>query len=107
VRETLGALVARWQSFYASSPAVRALYARIAEDELRHAALAWKVAAWAETRLPRQSRARVRAARQTAIAELQAELEVAPSPELVKLAGLPDAGRARALCQHLKGSIWT
>lgn len=47
VGETLAALETQAARESASDPAVVAALARIAEDELRHAALAWKFLAWA------------------------------------------------------------
>ena len=47
VGETLAAVVAAEQLARATDPAVRAALARIAEDEARHAELAWKTVAWA------------------------------------------------------------
>jgi hypothetical protein len=47
VGETLAALQARVASTCACDPVVRAVLARIADDETRHAALAWRFVAWA------------------------------------------------------------
>lgn len=47
VGETLAALEAEAAIARATDPAVRAALTRIAEDEARHAALAWRVVAWA------------------------------------------------------------
>jgi hypothetical protein len=50
IGETLAALQAREALILASDPAVRAFLARVAEDEARHAELAWRFVQWA---LPR------------------------------------------------------
>lgn len=106
VRETFGALVSHWQGRFARTRSVRVACSRIARDELRHAALAWRIEAWTETRLSHAARARVRAARHAAVTGLRDELAWEPSRELVEGAGLPDAGRARALAEHVRRSIW-
>src|SRR5436190_13763000 len=47
IGETVAALEAREALARASDPAVRAVLARIARDEARHAELAWRTVAWA------------------------------------------------------------
>ena len=106
VRETYGALVSFWQARAAGDPKVREVYARIAEDELSHAALAWRVAAWIEDRLPAQARERVRTARAEAIDTLVSELEQDVGSELTLLAGVPEPKTALALAAHVRRSIW-
>jgi hypothetical protein len=75
VRETFGALLATWQAERADDPAVRRAMRTIAKDETRHAALSWRVAAWADRKLDAKQRARVRAARDRAVRELERELD--------------------------------
>ncbi|MCY1008004.1 hypothetical protein OV079_21085 [Nannocystis pusilla] len=58
VRETFGALVARYQASVAADEPLRRLFAAIAEDELDHAALAWDVATWLNGQLDEAARAR-------------------------------------------------
>ncbi|MFO0550325.1 MAG: ferritin-like domain-containing protein [Polyangiaceae bacterium] len=48
VMETFGALVALAQAERAADPRVRRTMAAVAADELRHAALAWAIAGWAQ-----------------------------------------------------------
>ncbi|HRI51957.1 MAG TPA: hypothetical protein PLW65_17400 [Pseudomonadota bacterium] len=79
----------------------------IAADEVRHAALAWQVARWADRRLSPAARARVRAARLSAIATLRAEVESPVASELTTLAGLPPPAVARQLVEKLAESLWT
>ena len=52
VRETYGALLATWQADAAGDRDVARAMRPIAEDETRHAALAWAVGRWAGARLP-------------------------------------------------------
>jgi hypothetical protein len=47
IGETVAALVARLASVHAVDPIVRGVLEHIADDELRHAALAWRFVAWA------------------------------------------------------------
>ena len=47
VEETLGALVASELAESENDPSIRGVLARIAEDETRHAELAWRTLAWA------------------------------------------------------------
>ena len=74
VQETFGALLMRWQATHAADPSLRRMFARIAADETRHAALSWEVARWAEERLDAPSRARVLAARSRAVRTLREKL---------------------------------
>lgn len=106
VRETFGALVGLYQASAAKDPVIACAMRHIAADEVRHAALAWQVARWAERRLSQTARARVRSARQAAIAALRIEVAAAPSPELVQLAGLPPPAVALQLVDQLAGSLW-
>lgn len=106
VRETFGALVAGYQAEVADDPAMRRLFATIAEDETRHAELAWDVAAWLDGRLDEPSRERVRAARLAAVDELFASAAGAsPSAALVRASGLPARSASRALLDGI-APLW-
>jgi len=75
VGETLGAALAREQLAVARDPAVVAALQRIARDEARHAALAWKFARWAVLRSDDSVRASLLRAAEEAIAStLSAEI---------------------------------
>jgi rubrerythrin len=91
VRESFGALVAAHQASRAPDPELARAMRRIAEDETRHAALAWSIARWVHPRLSASERARVRRATQGALAALRCEVE-STSRELASALGLP-AGR--------------
>jgi hypothetical protein len=69
VNETFGAILATWHARHGKDAAMREAMRRIAPDELRHAALAWAIAAWSERRLSAGGRSRVEVARADAIAE--------------------------------------
>ena len=66
VGETYGALLAAHRAEHDADPEMREVMAEIAPDELRHAALGWSVAEWAEGKLTPEARARVRGARDSA-----------------------------------------
>ena len=101
VRETWGALVAHRQAAGAGDESIRAMMAVIAEDETKHAGLAWDVAAWLEPQLTADERELVNEARGRALAELRRELEVDVASELRTRAGMPDARTALAMLDAL------
>jgi len=74
VRETYGALVAVFQGKNARDPEVRGVMRRVAQDEARHAALAWKTHRWLLPRLSTEARLRVEAAMLEATRELRESL---------------------------------
>lgn len=76
VGETIAALVAREQSVRAEDPAAREALNRIADDEERHAALAWRYVRWAIA----TGGVAVRRAVETAFQESVALARVAPTP---------------------------
>ena len=102
VRETYGALVAHHQAQAARDPSIAAMMRTIAEDETRHAGLAWDVAAWLEPRLSADERAAVASARARAVTELRDALASSPARELEDVAGMPPADRAIALLDALE-----
>ena len=75
VGETVGACLAEIAVSQAQDPAVRAVLEQIVADEVRHAALSWRIVAW----LVRNGDPAVRAAVE---AELQRPLAVPPAPHL-------------------------
>lgn len=107
VRETFGAAVGVWQAQQARDAAVARAMRRIAADELRHAALAWEIAAWSERLLRAGAQQRVHDARRAAVAELGAELRRQPHPSLVGALGVPSAPNALRLHRELERSVWT
>jgi hypothetical protein len=77
VGETYGAALAMQQRTHAQHADVREAMRAIADDELRHAALGWAVAAWAEARLDEAARDRVSDARRAAARDLSADSALA------------------------------
>jgi hypothetical protein len=103
VRETFGALSATWQARHASHSEIARALARIADDETRHAAFSWELAAWLESRLDAPARGRVAAARAEGFAELSRGQEIAPHDEVTMLAGVPDVATAQHLLAQMAG----
>jgi hypothetical protein len=106
VRETYGALVATFQARTARNALVRAAMTRIAKDETRHAALAWKIAAWLEPRLTTEQKRRIAAAREAAVQEIAQTLE-SPTPKWVGEVGLPAREQALNLFAQASRTIWS
>jgi hypothetical protein len=103
VRETFGALSATWQARHASHSEIARALTRIADDETRHAAFSWELAAWLESRLDAPARARVAAARAEGFAELSRAQDIAPHDEVTMLAGVPDVATAKHLLAQMAG----
>ncbi len=108
VRETWGALLAWWQATHASDPAVARAYRAIADDETRHAQLAWDVDDWLRPRLDEAEREGVDRARSAAFDALRDEAARATDPSLQFTLGLPgrdDAERMIGLlCARLRNA---
>lgn len=105
VRETYSALECAWQAQLATDPVVRATMSRIARDEMRHLALAWRVHAWALGRLDTAARERVREAKRGAIAVLKDELRADPHTFLLGQAGLPTAFHSLVLVEAIEAKV--
>lgn len=106
VREAYGALEAEHQALHAADPEVRRTMAAIADDETRHAALSFRIDAWAKTRLSPAERAHLVRAKRDAIRTLKEERRCPRDPELCHLAGLPSPDKALRLIEHLEASLW-
>lgn len=94
VNETFGAILLAWQAKLAPSATLRRAFGKIARDEAEHAALGWSVARWADSRLDRAARTRVRRARSRAIEALS---NFAPALGCERSVGLPVTEERRAL----------
>jgi hypothetical protein len=101
VREAYGAFTASWQGAAAGDPIVRTVMARIARDELRHAELAFAVAAWLGPQLSEQERAQVCSARARAVSDLLDELAQPQPAALHSIAGLPPAAISQSFVRGL------
>lgn len=105
VREMYGALLAAWQAATARDEEFRATMETVAKDEARHAALAWRVSAWAEGRLGASARRRVERARRDALRTLRDDIAVEPERGARATLGLPDARTAAMLVEALAHSF--
>lgn len=91
-RELLGALVGLHQAKHARTPELRAFYSSIARDELRHAALSWRMHTWMMTRLPRAAREAVESELRAALRSFVIDADDRLRDEL----GLPTRDELRA-----------
>jgi hypothetical protein len=106
VGETWAALIAFWQAAHATDPKVRATYAKIAEDELRHAELSIEVDAWARAKLRPAAQRRVEAARTRALAKLAKGVKAEVPTALVADLGMPDAHAMQKLFADARARVW-
>jgi rubrerythrin len=106
VRETFGALQATYQAETAADPRVRRVMAQIAEDETRHAQLAWEIHAWLEPRLSDGQRAQVRAARVEALASLAADLDAGLSRDEYAALGDPTPEVSADLLRNMSRALY-
>jgi rubrerythrin len=105
VRETFGAAIATMQAERASDPRIRRMMRVIANDELGHAALAWRIGRWFEARLDSEASVRVANTRLGALHRLRAELSAeGPGDEVL---GLPDARSLRAVLDAMGKALET
>ncbi len=93
IRETFGALVATYQAEHATDEHIKGAMRVIADDETRHASLAWRVAKWAEDKLSAEERAEVRALQLAEMRRMACSLSAEGAP--IAAAGLP--GRDESL----------
>jgi len=104
VRETWGALVALWQA-RAAPTELREVFARIAEDEIAHAELAWDVDRWSTKHLSERERAEVREAARRAVDDLDGEFGGGARGDLEAQLGLPGEPATRDLLERLRAGV--
>ncbi len=102
VRETYGVVDALYRSHHASRPAVRALFAKIAEDEARHASLSWDVAEWLRPHLSVVQRAEIELACKRAHASLRDALGRGVVDAVQRELGAPPSYAAVAMAKSLE-----
>ncbi len=95
VLEAFAAVTARFDAALASCSELAAALDQIAEDEGRHADLAWDIAAWLEPQLSSSERAAVGAARSAALATLGAPLATSHGAAEVLVTGFVGHARER------------
>lgn len=105
VRETFGALVAHAQARRAQDPDVRRVMHTIARDETRHAALSWRVASWARSRMGSAERARVTRSARRSVEQLREELTAPLHPRVHTVLGMPEPAEAGALFAGLHAGL--
>jgi hypothetical protein len=103
VRETFSAAVAVVQGRTATDPALRRTLRRIARDEIRHAALSWRLHEWLLSQLPRRERSRLAAVRRRTLDEIDAEL--ARTPRGDPALGLPGKLELQALLREMRAHL--
>lgn len=108
VHETWAALLAWWKASRATTAELRQVYAALAEDELRHAELAWDLHAWMLSRLDPDQAESLRAAQRKALRRLPA-LAASQAAALPAELGLPEPEHAEAIARRfvaaLKGKV--
>jgi hypothetical protein len=97
INESFGALLATWQAETAADPRVRAVMAKVAIDETRHAELAWRVMRWIGQRLDADASAQIADRMRRSLAGLAKEVAAGYDAELVAQAGLPGRRAAAEL----------
>jgi hypothetical protein len=102
VRETYGALVAHLQMARAGDADVRSCMAAIAEEETEHAALSWDVAAWIESQLGDDERARLADERRDAFTTLARELAAPVDARVAHASGIPCSREAVRMLEGLE-----
>jgi hypothetical protein len=107
VRETWAALSAAHQARHAHTQELRDLYSDIADDEVRHAELAWSIHAWLSGQLRDAEQAMVAAARDAAVRQLRTSLAARlVEPELLAL-GIPGRDTSLHLLAGLDAALWS
>lgn len=107
VGETWSALLAYWQARHAPDPGLRSVYARIADNELRHAELAREVDAWCQPRLRPAARRRVGLARRRALTRLARSVRTGAPAALVEELGMPAPAAMRRLFDGARAQLWS
>jgi rubrerythrin len=107
VHETYGAVLAHRQAVVAADPEIRRAMRTIAEDETRHAALAWDVLHWGAERLDRRTWSHVMDAGRRALADLRITVaREAPASAQATL-GLPSGEAAPRIAARLTEALWS
>jgi len=105
VKETFGALLATWQAERAGDARVRRTLRRIAEDETRHAALAWEILRWGTGRLSPAERRRVQKTLDRALVALESGDPAPVHPAVRQVTGHPAREHERRLARALAALV--
>jgi hypothetical protein len=106
VAETWSALLCAWQARHCKSAELAEILRGIAEDETRHAELAWAIDAWARARLDDDACDRIDAARREAAQRLVAIASELGGLGMRDALGLPRPAAARTLASGLQAALW-
>jgi len=107
VRETWAALLAAHQAEHARDPQVRDVMRGIADDEARHAELAWAIDQWLQGILDPAGQAEVARARAASAASVVTSVAASePALACIEAAGVPGRASATRLCQGLAAALW-
>lgn len=100
INETFGAILLRWQALRTTDTRLRATLSEVADDEARHAALSWSLAAWVEKRLDFAANQRVLRARMRALKKLVVDVSKRSFDGEMML-GLPTSRERRELVARM------
>ncbi len=106
VEESFGALVATWQSTHATQFRGREFFSMIADDETRHAELAWQIAEFLESHLSEPERLIVLNASHHAMDSIERKVYL-PSSELSAWVGAPSNDILHQLAQRFRTALLT
>ncbi|MCB9762023.1 MAG: hypothetical protein H6739_19525 [Alphaproteobacteria bacterium] len=104
VNECWAAMLAFLKSRMARTPALRAAYARLVDDETRHGELAWDVHRWLMGQLNETDQQRITEAQRAAIARLPAVARV-QAEWLPQAMGLPAPAAAAAMARRFGAGL--
>jgi hypothetical protein len=107
VAETIGAIVATYQAAHARDATVRNALGRIAQDETRHAELAWDVLGWSLARQAPEERQGTLSAMRDAARGTSAASISARSRSLRDELGLPDRAAAERILGVARNLLWS
>ncbi|MCB9641382.1 MAG: ferritin-like domain-containing protein [Myxococcales bacterium] len=99
--ETMSALSVLWQSIHAEDSEVREVFARIAFDETRHAALSWGLDAWLQGKLSVEEQEKLGQIKEEAFAKMKQDLLEEPPIKLRDVLGLPSAAQSLRMFEQL------
>ncbi len=105
VNESYAALIALYQSKHAENHSMRRIFLEIAEDEIRHAELAWKIHEWCIGRLKPEEKSMVLKAQTQAFERLSQMANEQYIGTNRKLLGLPESDIALRLAAQFKEKI--
>jgi hypothetical protein len=104
VREGFGALLLAYQANHAEDSEVRRTFQQIADDEMKHAELAWDVVDWVDQQLDAHDRDAMHHALRVAAREVGRDETRLPA-EAQRALGLPSQRVMRELAEHWRAAL--